>query len=188
MLHRAEFIYFMTSRHNYDSAGMLSRRFSYAFAASCQSVKFKSVNSNITLFKILGNITICRFILYRSYRSRFEYIFRPENFFNIFLSFSLIFTCKIKVNVGLLVCFKSQEGFKWYRESFLVIRRSAFGTHLVGHIHTAIIFLLVSPFKMLALRAKIMRRQRIYFGYSRHGCSKGRTYRTSRAHKISIGQ
>ena len=186
MLYRTELIDLMTVRHDDDTPRMLSRSLFDPCTAVRQTIHLSLVDADLPLFKISRHITIGDPVLDRTDGSCFIYIFLAENLFDILLRRTLIFPGKIQVDIRLLVGFKSQERLKRDRKPFLTIRCAAFRADLVRHIHAAVVKLFVAPFQVLAVRTQVVRRQRIYFGDSRHGCCKGGSYGSSRSYQVSI--
>ena len=187
LLYRTEFIYLVIVRHNYDASGMLPCRPLDAGTALYEIVDIVFIRVYVIILNIVLDITKSSFVSYRRYSSGLENIFLSEYLTYITVSHRLVFTGEVQVYIRFLVPLKSQEGRKGYIQTFLLHPDSAFRAHLLRHVVTCIIFIrLIRPLEMLAGRADIVRSQRIDLSYSRHGCGKGRTYRSSGSYEISV--
>ena len=168
MLYGTEFKYLVIIRADYDAAGMLSGGTLYSRAMRSQSVCFIFVNGYAPLFEVLHNVTESGLIGYCAYCTCLEYILFTEDLAYVAVSHRLIFSCEIKVDIRLLVSVETQEGGERNGESVPLHIRSAYRALLRRHINAAVVEALIAPFKVFALRAKIMWFQRIYLRYTGH--------------------
>ena len=92
----------------------------------------------------------------------------PEQLAGIPVNGRLIFTGEVQVNIRHLIAIEAQECLKRNGKSLLIERFSALRAGLVRHICAAAKALIFVPFDVMAFRAQIMRRERIYLGDVRH--------------------
>ena len=102
----------------------------YTRTAACKSVLFGTTYNNVSLLKILFNISVCSFISNGSNGTRFENVTVTEKRLCISVSSRLILTGKVKVNIRALVTLEAKEGFERNIVSVTDKVCSAFGTSL----------------------------------------------------------
>ena len=139
VLNRTEFVDVVSPGNDYYASRMLTRCSLDTLTALCESVHLSLIGAFALLVKVLGHISVGGVSLNCAYGSRLVYVLRSENVFNIFLCLTLIFSGKVKVNIRLLVCLESQEGFKWDGKALLVVRSAAYRTYLVRHVDAAVV-------------------------------------------------
>ena len=98
----------------------------------------------------------------------------------------LILTRKIQVDIGHLIAVKTKEGFERYGKSFFFERCAAARANLIGQAHAAAHALVLVQLEILALRAQIVRCERVYLGDIRHKSDERRADRTTRADQIAV--
>ena len=119
MLNWRESINFLSMRQNNNSAWMLSGRPSNANTALRDSIDFAFSLDLAMLIKILLYISIGCLLGQCSHSSCTESMSLSKNNFSIIMSFWLIFSRKIQVNIRLFVSLKSQKSFKWNIKAIL---------------------------------------------------------------------
>ena len=87
---------------------------------------------------------------------------------SIFMDARLIFARKVQVNIRHLVRIKAQKGRKRDRKTLFGQRLAAVRADLVRQAHPAANALIFMPFEIFALRAEIMRRERINLRNTAH--------------------
>ena len=175
------------SRYDYYPSGMLTRGALYARAAFYKEVDVILADVEVVVLHIVLDITVSCFVGYGSDRACLVNILFAEYLANISVCYRLILACEVQVYVRLFIALESKEGRERNVEAFFFHARAALRTCLVRHVVADIVFArLVRPFKVPALRANIVRRQRIYFRDAGHGRGKRRTYGSSRSYQVSV--
>ena len=173
LLYRTELIYLMIIRYDNDTARMLSGSPLDAGAALDQIVYVILVGLDIVVFDIVLYISVSSLVSYRSYSTRLEYVLLTEYLTYISVCHRLVFAGKIKVDIRLFVSLESEECSERNVQTFLLHPRSALRTHLFRHVIACIVLIrFIRPFKVLAVRAYVMRRKRIYLCDPRHSSCK----------------
>lgn len=125
MLYRSKCINFFAERKNDDATRMLSGRTPDA----CTSFRYPHYLAvslgNLAFLKVFADIAICRLIRYSAYSSRFKGLTFSEDNFCVRVSLRLILSGKVKINIRLLISFKSEEGLKWYIKALFRKRLAA---------------------------------------------------------------
>ena len=166
----------LSDRKNNDTSRMLS-----CTASNSDTPLRKSLYLGISLvdvfqLKVLFHIT--KGCLFRNgcYGSRPEGLTISKDNLRVFMSFCLILSGKIKVNIRLFIPFEPKKCLKGNIKALLFHHGSAPGANLIRHVTSGItcIFLHILAIKVtvLTLRAKIMRRKRIYFSNTGGICNK----------------
>ena len=91
-----------------------------------------------------------------------------EELLRVSVRLSLIFAGEVKVDIGSLVTVEPKEGFKRYFVAVSYHFRAAMRTFFRRHIKARAVLALCVKFGVATLGAPVMRRQRIYFGNTRH--------------------
>ena len=186
-LYRTELIYLVVIRNDDDTARMLSGRPLDACAALHKIVYVVFVSVYMIVFDVVLYISEGSLVGDRSYRSGLIYVLFTEDLSHVSVCDRLIFTRKVKVDIRLLVTFESEESSERDVEAFFLHACAALRTCLLRHIIAYIVFArFVRPLNVPALRADIVRRQRINLCDARHGSGKGRSYRASGSYQITI--
>ena len=73
----------------------------------------------------------------------------------------LIFIGKVKIDIRFFIAIKAQESLKWDLVTILVHLYPAVRTFFMGKVKSGTIAAISDKFAVLALTAKIMRRQRV---------------------------
>ena len=134
MLHRRKGIDIFPERQDDDPSRMLSRTSPYSCTSGNDPVDFARSFARSLLFKISFHIAESCFFRQRADRPRPISLSRSKNNFRILMSLALVFTGKIKVNIRLLVPFKSQKGFKRDIKAIFFQRSATDRTLLIRHI------------------------------------------------------
>ena len=91
-----------------------------------------------------------------------------EELLRVSVRLTLIFAGEVKVDIGCLVTVEPKEGFKRYFVAVSYHFRAAMRTFFRRHIKARAILALCVKFGVATLGTPVMRRQRIYFGNTRH--------------------
>ena len=190
MLYRRKFIDIVTMRKHDDTSRMLSGTSPYSGASLADPFDLAAAFPKSPLFIIIFDIAVCGLIRQRSDRSRFERMSLAEQNFRIFMSFRLIISGKVQVDIRLFVPFESKERLERNIKSGFHKRFAADRTFFIRHIESAAARIrfdfLGFKITVMAVRAVIMRTQRIYLGDPGHRRDKRRSDRTSGSNKISV--
>ena len=190
MLYRREGMDLLSVRQYHNSTGVLTCRAAHPYAALDDPVDLTVALVLAPLLVIILYITKGCLVRQGTNSSRAEGLALAENNFCIFVSLGLIVAGEIQVNIRLLVTLKAQEGFKWNIKALFFQRRATHRALLIRHIAAgcARVFahFLRLEVTVVTLGAIIMGRQGIYLGNARHGSYKGRSYRTTGTHQITV--
>ena len=93
---------------------------------------------------------------------------------------------EVKVYIRRLIAVEAEKCLERYIMSVALELSAALRTYLVGHIKARAVAAVGDEFAVLALRAVVMRRKRIYLRNSRHARNKARADRAARADKITL--
>ena len=160
MLYRCEGVDFFSDRKYDNTTRVLSRGSSHTHAPLYDPVNLTISLPLIPLFIIFFYIAKCSFISQRTDRSCTEGLPCSENYLRILMSFTLVFTGEIQVDIRLLVSFKSQKGLKGNVKSLFFQLRPAFRAVFIRHIaacHSGIFFYLLRvKITVMAIRTVIM--------------------------------
>ncbi len=168
VLHRTEFIDLVIVRADDDAARMLAGRTLDAGTMLRQTVFFIFVDRDIPLFKKLRHIAKGRLFGDRADGPGLKNIFFAEDGPHIAMRDRLIFSGKVQVDIRLFVSLEPQEGRERDRIAVPLHRRAAVRAVQRRHIHAAVVFLHIAPDDLLAVRAQIVRIQRIDLRNARH--------------------
>ena len=98
---------------------------------------------------------------------------RPEHLLCETVRNGLIIAREIEVDIRSLIALKAEENLERDIIALLFELRSANGAFLIGKIDTAAGLGFEHEFTVLTVRAKIMRRKRVYLGNAEHRCNEG---------------
>ena len=188
MLHRTEIVNIDFLRHDNDAARMLTGVSADACTALDQAVFLRASNFHLALCHVFFDVAVCGFFRNRADSSRAEYMVMPEQLAGVPVNGRLILTGEVQVNIRYFIAVEAQERLKRNGKSLLIERFSALRTGLVRHICAAAKALIFVPFDVMAFRAQIMRRERIYLGDVRHKRNQRRTNRTTGTDQIAVLQ
>ena len=161
VLHGAEIRDVLILRDDDEAAGVLAGRALDADAAEREAVHLRLRQGLAALLEILEHIAIGRLFGQRADRAGAEHVIRAEELFCVFVRLALIFAREVQVDIRHLVAAETEEGFKRNIEPILAQLRAALGAHLVRHIRAAAKARAGVKVRILALRADIVRRERI---------------------------
>lgn len=133
-----------------------------ARAADSKTVYLRLGSNFSPLVKVVLDIAVSCLIRNRTNSSRLENVVLAEQLLGVFVSKGLIFTRKVKVNIGSLVSVKSQKRFKWNIVSVAVIGCTAFLTVFRRKIISRTNRTVRNKNAVLTVGTDIMGRKRIY--------------------------
>ena len=188
MLYRTEVVNIDFLRHDDNAARMLTGVSADTRAALDQAVFLRASDFHLALCHVFFDVSVCGFFRNRADGSRAEYMVMPEQLAGVPVNGRLIFTGEVQVNIRHLIAIEAQERLKRNGKSLLIERFSALRAGLVRHICAAAKALIFVPFDVMAFRAQIMRRERIYLGDVRHKRNQRGTNRTTGADQIAVLQ
>ena len=168
MLHRSEIVYFVFLRDNDDAARVLSRSALYANAMRNKTLYFRLCGVYLVFIKIFAHIAVCRLARNGTYSTRAENVFRTEKLFSVFMYLALHFAREIQVDIRRFLAVKSEECLKRYIVPVALERRSATRAVFIGQVKTRTDGAVGEEFRILAMRAIVMRWQRIYLRDTSH--------------------
>ena len=174
LLYRAELIYLVVIRDYNDAARVLARGALYAGASLYQIVYIVFAGIYVIVLNVMLYVAEGGLLSYGSYRAGLVYVLFTEDLSHIPVGHRLVFAREVEVDIRLLVPLESEECGERYVEAFLLHACPAFRTHFLRHVVAYVVFArLVRPLEMLALRADIMRCERINLSYPGHRSRKG---------------
>ena len=143
MLYRRKRINLLTHRQYYNTSRMLSCCSSNTYTALYNSIDFTGTFMLSTLFVIVLHISKRSLICQCTNGSCSEGLTVTKDNLCIFVRLTLIFTREIKVDIRLLISFKSKEGFKRNIKAIFYQLLSTIWTISIRHItscHTCKLF------------------------------------------------
>ncbi len=161
MLHGAEIRDVLVLRDDDEAAGVLAGRALDANAAEREAVHLRLRQGLAALLEVLEDIAVGRLFRQRADRAGAEHVIRAEELFGVFMRLGLIFAREVQVDIGHLVAAEAEERLKRDVETVLAQLRPAPGAHLVRHIRAAAEARAGVKVRILALRADIVRRERV---------------------------
>ena len=115
-----------------------------------------------------------------------------ENDFGVGVGLRLVFAREVQVDVRLLVALEAHEGLEGDVAAVFQKLRSALRTDLVRHVPAGVVLigagLLGVEFRIAAVRAAVMRRQRIHFRDLVHGRGQGGADGAAASDQIAVGK
>ena len=188
VLYRTEFIDLVIVRTDDDAARMLTGRTLDAGAVLRQTVLFIFVDRDIPFLKKLRYIAKGRLFGDRADGPGLKNILFAEDSPDIAMRDGLVFSGEVQVDIRLFVALEPQERRERDRIAVPLHRRAAVRAVHRRHIHAAVVFLHIAPDDLLAVRAQIMRIQRIDFRNARHRRRERRADRPSGTDQITVRQ
>ena len=161
VLHGAEIRDVLVLRDDDEAAGVLAGRALDADAAEREAVHLRLRQGLAALLEVLEDIAVGRLFRQRADRAGAEHVIRAEELFGVFMRLGLIFAREVQVDIGHLVAAEAEERLKRDVETVLAQLRPAPGAHLVRHIRAAAEARAGVKVRILALRADIVRRERV---------------------------
>ncbi len=155
--------------------------------ARCQSSDFRLPYRLLMLFMVIVHHGIGIFLRIAGNRAGPESILTAKHLFNKLMCSTLIFAGEIEINIGLFVALKAQKSFKGDVLALFDHLHFALRTCLGRQIVTGSVFTADIKYGVVAIRADIMRRQRIDFRNTTECGHKRRAHRTSGTDYIAIG-
>ncbi|MMZ60317.1 hypothetical protein D1872_224000 [compost metagenome] len=174
---------------NYDyTARMLPRTALHSGTAGCKTIQLSSAPMLLMFFFIFLRKAECRLLGDSTYCTRTEHIFLAKHNLGEIVGLRLIFTGKVKIDIGHLIPLKTKKGFKRNILSFSFKLMATIWTILIRQVKSARNAAVLEPFTMFAFRVQtnVMSRQRVNLGYAEEGCHYRGTYRTPGADQISV--
>ena len=154
-----------------------------------QTLFFGIAYGNPALLAVFEHIADGGFISHTGYCAGPEHIIVPEKLLNILMDNGLIYAGKVKVDIRRFVAVKAHKHLKGYIKALSVHFSAAFWARDTRKVKTAAVFFGIHiKIGIPAVRADIMRRQRIYLRNIRHSGGKRRAYGATGTHKIAIGK
>ncbi|MNI39102.1 hypothetical protein D3C73_932750 [compost metagenome] len=175
-------------RHNNYSARMLSCTSLHPGAAGRKTIKLGTPPMLVMLLLVFLGKAKCCFLGNCPDRPCAEHIFLAKHNLGEIVGLRLIFTGKVKIDIGHLIPLKTKKGFKRNILSFSFKLMATIWTILIRQVKSARNAAVQEPFTMFAFRVQtnVMSRQRVNLGYAEEGCHYRGTYRTPGADQISV--
>ena len=186
MLNRCKVMHIHIARTNHDTTRMLACRIFYICKSFCEMLKESTTSLNISKLCIFLYIPKRSLIRDGTNGTGLKYIISAKQFFRVLMSLCLVITREVQINIRNLIAFETKENSKWNIMAICLQWMTAIRTVTTRQIESTGVFTIFIKFRPLTFRANIMWWQWINFCNFRHGCCKGRTYRTTRTYEIAI--
>ena len=176
---------------DHDTARMLARGTPYLGTAHGDPLHLRPAHAkDAVLLVIAQHIAVGRLVLHRADGARLIGLALAEDHLGVGMGLGLIVSCKVQIDIGLLVSLKAQEGLKGDIEAVLYELLSADGAYRIRHVTACLVRIFLHhvavEVHIVALGAAVMGRQGIYLRDPRHGCHQGGAYGASGAHQIAV--
>ena len=112
MLYWGEVIYLLLTRHDYDTAGVLSGSALDAHAVTDYAVCLRAAKGNSLTLKIFCHEAVCGLIGKSAECPGAEYVFRSEQLLGELMYLALHLTGEVEVDIRRLFSVKAEERFK----------------------------------------------------------------------------
>ena len=163
----------MIIRNDDYAARMLTGGALYTCAAFHQVIDIVLVSVYMIVFDIVLDVSEGSLVSDRRNGAGLIYVLLTEDLSNVSVSYRLVFTRKVEVYIRFFISFEPEECGERDVEAFLFHTGAALRTGLVRHVVADVVFArLIRPLKMPALRANIMRCERVDLRYACHGGCK----------------
>ena len=162
VLYGAEIIDLIALWHHYHATGMLAGRPFDAGAPLRQAQLLGTVVDNALFLLIFFHIADSRFIRYGSDGAGLKHVVLTKERLCVAVRTALIFAGEVEIDIRGFIAVKAEEGLKRNGVAIPVIIRSADRAFFRRQVKPGAIAAVCNKFTMLALRADIMRFQRIY--------------------------
>ena len=186
VLHGAEVLDLHVLRDDDESAGVLARGTLDAHQAHCETALLRLRYLQPALLEILEHIAVGRLFRQRAYRACAENVVGAEEFFSVLVSPGLVFAREVQVDIRHLVAAEAQEGLKGDVEALLAHLGAALGAILVGHVRAAAEARAGLEVRVVAVRADVVRRERVDLRNAGHVGHDGRADAASAADKVAV--
>ena len=124
-----------------------------------KAVDFRTADVDISRLEIFFNKAVCGFFGYCADCAGSENVSLAEYFLGKLMRHRLIISRKVKVNIRLFASAEAEEGFKRNIVAVADIIFTAFGAFFRRKVKSARNFALFYKFKVLSLRASVVRRK-----------------------------
>ena len=188
VLHGAEILDLQIVRHDDQAAGVLARRAAHADAACRQAVDLRRARLDAVFLQIFLDKAEGGLFRQRADGARAEHLRFAEHFDGVAVRPRLILTREVQVNIRHLAAAEAEEGLKRNVKAVLDVLRAAFRAVLIRHIRAAAVAAVGDELAVPALRAAVVRRERVDLGDARHIGDERRADRPSRADQIAALQ
>ena len=168
VLHRTKVLNIHIVRHDNKPAGVLTGRSSHADAARRQAVDLRVAGSDAVFFEVLFNKAVGGLFRKRADRAGAEDLGLAEHFHRMRMCARLILTREVEIDIGHLAAAVAKEGLKRNVKAVLDVLRAAFRAVLIRHIRAAAVAAVGDELAVPALRAAVVRRERVDLGNARH--------------------
>ncbi|MPN07597.1 hypothetical protein SDC9_154868 [bioreactor metagenome] len=174
-------------RYDDDAAGVLTCRDLHVLAALGNAFALRAPECLPQLFFENTNVLKRRALRNAADGSRAKCMAATEHLFDVFVRNRLVLAGKVQVDIRRLVAVESQKHLERNVKACFFILRAADGAILIWHVDAAGVCQAVDvEVAVLALRADIVRLERIDLRDAGHGCDKRRTDRTTGAYKVAV--
>ena len=172
--------------HNHYAPWVLAGGLLYSCTAPYKAVYLGIVDRKIPLFQVTLYEAVGGFVRQRRNGAGPKDLGLAEQLFREPVRPGLVFTGKIEVDIRLLIPLKSHEHFKGNVEAVLSKRCTTFRAGFVRKVRPRADASVFREFAVLALVAQVVRRQRVYLGYTTHGCNQRRPHRTPGPYQVPV--
>ena len=188
VLNRRIVEYVVLFRYDDDTAGMLSRGDLDVLTALRDSLPLGFSKHLSRLLLVLAHVVKRRALRYSADRTRAERMPATKHLLDVLMRRRLIFAGEVQVDIRRLISVETKENLKRDVESHLVVARAADGAIPIWHVDSTEILQPINlEIAVLAVRADIVRLQRVDLRDARHGRDKRGADRTAGADEVTVG-
>ena len=171
VLHGAEILHVHVVRHDHQTAGVLARGAAHAHAALHEPVDLRRADDAVVFFQILLDKAVGGLFRQRTDGARAEHLRLAEHLDGVAVGAGLVLAGEVEVDIRHLAAAVAQKGLKRDIKPVLDVLLPAFRTDLVRHIRAAAVAAVLDKLHVPALRAAVVRRERVDLrdaGHIRH--------------------
>ena len=159
----------------------------HAHAARNEAICLALVEAHALLLTIALDVAVDRFLLQAGDRARAEGMAFAEHLLHVFVRDRLIFAGEVQVDIRRFIALEAKEYLKGDLIAELFVFCAAHRAVRIRHVHTAGIFCAVHiKIAVLAVRANVMRLQRVHLRDARHCSHKRGADRATRADEVTV--
>ena len=162
VLHRAEIVNLHPARHNNHAARVLAGGALDAGAAGGQAQLLRAVQHRPLLLGVFADKADGRFIRHGGDGTGLKHVVLAEQRFRVAVGVALILAGEVQVDIRRFVAVEAQKRFKRNGVAVAAVFGAADGALLGRQVKARAVAAVRNEFAVLAVRADIMRRQRVY--------------------------
>ena len=186
VLERREIVDVHISWANHDARRMLAGGALHAGHTGREFFDENIIECKAPVLRVFLHETVGRLVLDAGDGPGAEYIVAAEKFFRVLVGHALVVAGgEIEVDIRDLVAIEAKEYGEWDVVPILIQIVSAFRAWLIGQVEAAAHGAIFEELGPVAIRAHIVRRQRIDFRDAGHGGDEGRADGPSRTYQVA---